>query len=61
MLLYPHQQEPLRTRKDVYSGAEILGISKEKVDKFLEKKLSVKILQSLLYLNQEVLNLRWHG
>ena len=29
----------LRTRKDVYSGAEILGISKEKVDKFLEKKV----------------------
>ena len=30
----------LRTRKDVYSGAEILGISKEKVDKFLEKKVN---------------------
>ena len=29
----------LRTRKDVYSAAEILGISKEKVDKFLEKKV----------------------
>ena len=29
----------MRTRKEVYSGAEILGISKEKVDKFLEKKV----------------------
>ena len=44
----------LRTRKDVYSGAEILGISKEKVDKFLEKKV-IGQLNAVQAVSKEIL------